>query len=171
MGAGGKYKQAIRRRAKKCEASASGDGVHGAHTHVIGTGWEIKRRDRKPVSVFESAIYLRNLPPDIGRAALICQYIWSCRLWYRTRMASLTSVVSSCLAFSPSPAPVDSGAGSYFLLRLHKITPICAFRSRVPFPVRTFLTGKKAGATENPALKFHKFKTNTSENKSDLQTY
>jgi hypothetical protein len=41
----------------------------------------------------------------------------------------------------------------------------------VPFPVRTFLTGKKAGATENPALKSHKFKTNTSENKSDLQTY
>ena len=116
--------------------------------------WNSKknRRDHKPVSVIVSIIYLRNLPPDIGRAALICQYIWSCRPWYRTRMASLTSVVSSYLAFSPSPAPVDSGAGSYFLLRLHKITPICAFRSRVPFPVRTFLTGKRAGAAENPAL-------------------
>ena len=106
MGAGGKYKQAIRRRAKKCEASASGDGVHGAYTHVIGTGWEIKRRDRKPVSVFESAIYLRNLPPDIGRAALICQYIWFCRPWYHTRPASLTDVVSSYLAFSPSPSGI-----------------------------------------------------------------
>ena len=105
-GRGGKYKQAIRRRAEECEASASGDGVHGAHTHVIGTGWEIKRRDRKPVSVFESAIYLRNLPPDIGRAALICQYIWFCRPWYRTRPASLTDVVSSYLAFSPSPSGI-----------------------------------------------------------------
>ena len=36
-------------------------------------------RGRKPVSVFESAIYLRNLPPGIGRAVLICRYIWSCR--------------------------------------------------------------------------------------------
>ena len=33
--------------------------------------------------------------------------------------------------------------GSYFLLRFQKITPICAFRSRVPFPVRTFLTDHK----------------------------
>jgi len=38
-----------------------------------------QRRGRKPLSVFESAIYLRNLPPGIGRAALICRYIWSCR--------------------------------------------------------------------------------------------
>ena len=67
-------------------------------------------------------------------------------------MASLTSVVSSYLAFSPSPAPEKSEAGSYFLLRFHKITPICAFRSRVPYLVRTFLTGKRAGAAENPAL-------------------
>ena len=101
-GRGGKYKQAIRRRAKKCEASASGDGVHRAHTPVIGTGWEIKRRDRKPVSVFESAIYLRNLPPDIGRAALICQYIWFCRPWCRTRNTSLQCAVGSYPTFSPS---------------------------------------------------------------------
>ena len=59
-GGRGEIKTAIRRRAKNKE-------------------WEIKRRDRKPVSVFESAIYLRNLPPGIGRAALVCQYIWSCR--------------------------------------------------------------------------------------------
>ena len=44
-------------------------------------GWSScgQRRGRKPLSVFESAIYLRNLPPGIGRAALICRYIWSCR--------------------------------------------------------------------------------------------
>ena len=117
-GRGGKYKQAIRRRAEKCEASASGDGVHGAYTHVIGTGWEIKRRDRKPVSVFESAIYLRNLPPDIGRAALICQYIWFCRPWCRTRNTSLQCAVGSYPTFSPS-LPGRPG-GSHSLLRLAK---------------------------------------------------
>ena len=62
----------------------------------------IKRRDRKPVSVFESAIYLRNLPPDIGRAALICQYIWFCRPWCRTRNTSLQCAVGSYPTFSPS---------------------------------------------------------------------
>ena len=65
-------------------------------------GGKIKRRDRKPVSVFESAIYLRNLPPDIGRAALICQYIWFCRPWCRTRNTSLQCAVGSYPTFSPS---------------------------------------------------------------------
>ena len=37
--------------------------------------------------------------------------------------------------FSPLPK-----IGGYFLLQYHKITPICAFRSKSPFPVRTFLT-------------------------------
>ena len=64
------------------------------------------RRGRKPVSVIIPIIYLRNLPPDIGRAALICQYIWFCRPWYHTRPASLTDVVSSYLAFSPSPSGI-----------------------------------------------------------------
>ena len=82
-GGRGEIKTAIRRRAKNKE-------------------WEIKRRDRKPVSVFESAIYLRNLPPDIGRAALICQYIWFCRPWCRTRNTSLQCAVGSYPTFSPS---------------------------------------------------------------------
>ena len=64
------------------------------------------RRGRKPVSVIIPIIYLRNLPPDIGRAALICQYIWFCRPWYHTRPASLTDVVSSYLTFSPSPSGI-----------------------------------------------------------------
>ena len=54
--------------------------------------------------LFYSAIYLRDLPPGIGRAALICQYIWFCRFRDRTRVASLSPVVSSCLAFSPLAA-------------------------------------------------------------------
>jgi len=49
-----------------------------------------KRWGRKPVSVFKSAIYLRDLPPGIGRAALICQYIWFCRPWCRARRLSPT---------------------------------------------------------------------------------
>ena len=60
-----------------------------------------KRRDHKPVSVFESAIYLRNLPPGNGQATLDCQYIWSCSPRNRTRGMSPCRVVSSCLAFSP----------------------------------------------------------------------
>ena len=67
-----------------------------------GQGGNQKRRDRKPVSVFESAIYLRNLPPDIGRAVLICQYIWFCRPWCRTRNTSLQCAVGSYPTFSPS---------------------------------------------------------------------
>ena len=83
-----------------------------------GQGGNQKRRDRKPVSVFESAIYLRNLPPDIGRAALICQYIWFCRPWCRTRNTSLHCAVGSYPTFSPS-LPGRPG-GSHSLLRLAK---------------------------------------------------
>ena len=98
-GGRGEIRTAIRRRAKNKE-------------------WEIKRRDRKPVSVFESAIYLRNLPPDIGRAALICQYIWFCRPWCRTRNTSLHCAVGSYPTFSPS-LPGRPG-GRHSLLRLAK---------------------------------------------------
>ena len=101
----------------------------------------------KPVSVFKSVIYLRNLPPDIGRAALICQYIWSCRSWYHTHSTSLPYVVSSYLAFSPSSLWDIPSLAVIFCYGIHKITPICAFRSRMLFPVRTFLTGPKTGAT------------------------
>ena len=101
-GGRGEIKTAIRRRAKECEGQAGGDGAPGARSPVMGAGGGIKRRDRKPVSVFESAIYLRNLPPDIGRAALICQYIWFCRPWCRTRNTSLQCAVGSYPTFSPS---------------------------------------------------------------------
>ena len=120
--------------------------------NLKGAGWRQlhkTRRGRKPVSVFESAIYLRNLPPDIGRAALICQYIWSCRPCLRTRTASLTSVVGSYPAFSPLPS------GGCFLLRCHKITPIWAFPSRVPCPVRTFLTLGRSLAARQIVPPFH----------------
>ena len=127
-------------------------------------GWLIQsssflaRRGRKPVSVFKSAIYLRNLPPGIGRAALICQYIWSCRPCLRTRPASLTAVVGSYPAFSPLPIRrhqnevTDTWLAVVFCYGRNEITPICAFRSRVPCPVRTFLT--VSGAADRPALSF-----------------
>ena len=90
---------------------------------------------RKPLSVFKSVIYLRNLPPGIGRAVLICRYIWSCRPGYRTRCMSPCSVVGSYPAFSPLPV-----ARRFFsVTSTLKITPYCAFRRRVPCPVRTFL--------------------------------
>ena len=72
---------------------------------VLSGGDTLEGSGGKTVSV-HSVIYLRNLPPDIGRAALICQYIWFCRPWYRTRPASLTDVVSSYLTFSPSPSGI-----------------------------------------------------------------
>ena len=97
---------------------------------------------RKPLSVFESVIYLRNLPPGIGRAALICRYIWSCRPGQRTRQPSPDGVVGSYPAFSPLPP----GGGGTSLLHCLKITPHCAFRRRAPFPVRTFLSIIPAGA-------------------------
>ena len=43
-------------------------------------------------------------------------------------------VVSSYLAVSPLPC-----GGLFFCYGLHKITPICAFHSRILYPVRTFL--------------------------------
>ena len=60
-------------------------------------------RSRKPVSVFESVIYLRNLPPGIERAALICRYIWSCRFRGRLREMSPFLLVGSCPTVSPLP--------------------------------------------------------------------
>ena len=46
----------------------------------------------------------------------------------------------------------------YFLLHWNKITPICAFRSRAPFPVRTFLTPKEARQIVPPINKYISFK-------------
>ena len=78
-----------------------------------------ERQGCKPVSVFKSAIYLRNLPPGIRRAALDCRYIWSCRLRDRTRKTSLPSVVGSYPAFSPLQA-YPAGAGQF--LRFFSVT-------------------------------------------------
>ena len=71
----------------------------GSHPIFMAKGGTVSR------FLFHSAIYLRNLPPDIGRAALDCQYIWSCRLQVRTRTVSPQPVVSSCLTFSPLHPP------------------------------------------------------------------
>ena len=80
-----------------------------------------QRQGRKPGSVFKSAIYLRNLPPGIGRAALVCQYIWSCRPCRRTRPASLTAVVGSYPAFSPLPV-LPKKRGDRYFRRLFSVT-------------------------------------------------
>ena len=48
------------------------------------------------------------------------------------------NVVSSCLAFSPLPFSFRIGA-VVFCYPSHKLSPICAFHSALPFPVRTFL--------------------------------
>lgn len=92
--------------------------------------------------LFYSVIYLRNLPPDIGRAGLICQYIWSCRPPRRTRRTSLPRrrgllphVFTLALA------------GGRSLLRPNEIAPIWAFPSGAPSPVRTFLTASPASTS------------------------
>ena len=89
--------------------------------------------------LFYLVIYLRNLPPGNERAAHLSlrtfQYTWSCWSWCRHRHMSPYNVVSSCLAVSPLPPK----RRFVFCYGIHKITPICAFHSRVPFPVRTFL--------------------------------
>ena len=90
---------------------------------------------------------LRNLPPGIRRAALNCRYIWSCRPGGRTRWMSPYTVVGSFPAFSPLPPEV----AVVFCYGLRKIAPPCDFRSRVPFPVRTFLTPEK-GAADRPSV-------------------
>ena len=93
------------------------------------------RRGRKPVSVFESVIYLRNLPPGIGRAALDCRYIWFCRFRCRTRTVSpqmRRELLPRVFTLGPEE-PVILCYGR------RKVTPTCAFRSGMPFPVRTFL--------------------------------
>lgn len=87
---------------------------------------EKSRRGRKPVSVFEFVIYLRNLPPGIGRAALIYRYIWSCRPRDRTRHTLLRCVVSSCLAFSPLPT------GATMLRRYRRLFSVTAAVKLLP---------------------------------------
>ena len=62
------------------------------------------------------------------------RYTWSFWPWCRHRHMSPYNVVSSCLAVSPLPF-----RRFIFCYGIHKITPICDFHSRVPFPVRTFL--------------------------------
>ena len=42
-GRGGKYKQAIRRRAEECEALAGGDGAPGAPSPVMGAEGKSKQ--------------------------------------------------------------------------------------------------------------------------------
>ena len=117
-------------------------------TRLLGIRWQsnsyapaIKKwQGRKPLSVFKSVIYLRNLPPGIRRAALSCRYIWSCRPVLRTRRMLPYGVVGSYPAFSPLPEKKKKNSGGCFLLRPLKITPHCAFHRRVPCPVRTFLS-------------------------------
>lgn len=109
----------------------------------------MSRRNRKPVSVLSCHLSAQPTPWQ-GRAAPEapkgkCQYIWSCRPWCRTRQMSPPAVVSSCLTFSPLPL-----RAVIFCYGIRKITPTCAFHSRVPFPVRTFLT--HTGATGHSAF-------------------
>ena len=94
-----------------------------------------QRRGRKPLSVFESAIYLRNLPPGIGRAALICRYIWSCR------PAAVPAVRrrTASWALTPRFHPYRPETAVIFCYGWREVTPTCAFRSGMPCPVRTFL--------------------------------
>ena len=114
-------------------------------------GWgEIKRRAHKPVSVFESAIYLRNLPPDIGRAALICQYIWSCRPWCRTRTTSLPYAVSSCLTFSPSP-PGQARRQTFSVTAGIRLLPSALSAAGCP-SLSGLSSPAQAGAADRPAL-------------------
>ena len=98
----------------------------------------ILRRAVSRILCLSLTFIYRNLPPGIGRAALICRYIWSCRPGCRTRQASPTAVVGSYPAFSPLPL----WAAVILCYGLRKIAPPCAFRSQVPCPVRTFLTPK-----------------------------
>ena len=89
--------------------------------------------------LFYSAIYLLDLPPGKERAALLSlrtlRYTWSFWSWCRHRHMSPYNVVSSYLAVSPLPPE----RRFVFCYGIHKITPICAFHSRMPLPVRTFL--------------------------------
>ena len=139
-----------------CIGAASGIGT-GFSTYKYKQKKE-KRWGDKPVSVPGSVIYLRNLPPGSERAALDCRYIWSCRPRDRTRPASLTAVVGSYPAFSPLPIRrhqnevTDTWLAVVFCYGRNEITPICAFRSRVPCPVRTFLT--VSGAADRPTFIF-----------------
>ena len=101
---------------------------------------------RKPLSVFEFVIYLRNLPPGKERAALICRYIWSCRSVGGTHCMLPYSVVGSYPAFSPLP----SEEGGCFLLPLAKDYSLLRFPqtgalSCADFPQLHFL---KTGARQ-----------------------
>ena len=128
--------------------------------------WKLPRRESATIDVgkgkeigrtvsgfcFKSAIYLRDLPPGIRRAAFGCRYIWSCRLRDRTRKTSLPSVVGSYPAFSPlqeCPAGPGGSCGS-FLLR-----PPCDC-SHPGFPRRSALPcpdfpHRFPGAADRPA--------------------
>ena len=89
--------------------------------------------------LFYLVIYLRNLPPGKERVALLSmrtfRYTWSCWSWCRHRHMSPYDVVSSYLAVSSLPPK----RRFVFCYGIHKITPICAFHSRILCPVRTFL--------------------------------
>ena len=94
---------------------------------------------RKPLSVFKSVIYLRNLPPGIRRAALNCRYIWSCRPGCVPALRRRKASWALTPRFHPYRRKKKKNSGGYSLLRILKITPHCAFHRRVPCPVRTFL--------------------------------
>ena len=91
------------------------------------------RWNRKPVSVL--ICHLSSQPTPRKRAGSpfvperTFRYTWSCWSWCRHRHMSPYNVVSSCLAVSSLPPK----RRFVFCYGIHKITPICAFHSGLPY--------------------------------------
>ena len=117
-----------------------------------------------------SIIYLFDLPPGIGRAALNSRYTWSFSPGGGRQPVSPPEPVSSYLTFSPLPFTGKPVRGGYFLPRClcpHKHLPR---GSLVLCAARTFLSqiivNEDSGTIERPAGLLQNYEINVKPLKS-----
>ena len=93
--------------------------------------------------LFQSVIYLRNLPPDKGGPPFLPEFqAMSVYMVLLVLVPSPPYVATRRRELLPRGFTLTLFGRSVLCYGFHKITPICDFHSRMPFPVRTFLSRK-----------------------------
>ena len=104
------------------------------------------RQNRKPVSVLTCHLSSRPTPrkragsPSVPKDAPVYMV-------FLVLVPSPSHVAIRRRELLPRGFTLTLDGRSVFCYGVHKITPICAFHSRMPFPVRTFLSRKFSRAT------------------------
>ena len=105
------------------------------------------RQNRKPVSVLTCHLSSRSTPRKRAGSPFVP---WDSPVYmiFLVLVPSPPHVAIRRRELLPRGFTLTLFGRSVFCYGIHKITPICAFHSRMPFPVRTFLK-RKAPATSH----------------------